>query len=51
MIPNTKTQEVMDSTDRGENLIQFSSSQEMFEYLDIGCEEITKEQSEEYEGF
>lgn len=46
MIPNTKTQEVMDATDRGENLIRFSSAQEMFEYLDIVCEEITKE----YEG-
>lgn len=44
MIPNTKTQEVMDSTDRGENLIRFSSAQELFEYLDISCDEITDEE-------
>lgn len=47
MIPNTKTQEVMDATDRGENMIKFESSEALFEYLDIGCEEIT----DEYEGF
>lgn len=44
MIPNTKTQEVMDATDRGENLIRFSSAQEMFDYLDIGSQEITNEE-------
>lgn len=44
MIPNTKTQELMDTTDRGENLIRFSSAQELFEYLGIGCDEITDEE-------
>lgn len=39
MIPNAKTQEVMDATDRGQNLIRFSSAQELFEYLDIGVGE------------
>lgn len=44
MIPNAKTQEVMDATDRGENLIHFESPEALFEYLDIGCEEIGMEE-------
>lgn len=44
MKPNTKTQEVMDATDRGENLIHFESPEVLFEYLDIGCDEITNEE-------